>query len=66
MNGLEIIIDTKKYIYLKSIVYNGKAYVAYCDDKNTYINEYYKKDGNFVFNNIDTYTFNIVKDKLKL
>ncbi len=66
MDLFNIIIDNKKYNYIDSISLKNKNYVAFTDDENIYVSEYFLIAGDIVFKNVDDATYDMVIKELNL
>lgn len=62
----DIIIDNKKYEYVTQIEYNHKKYVAYQDNENVYISEYYFDNDNLILLGVDDNLVEILQKEMKL
>lgn len=66
MKELEIVVDGKKYQYLKSVVYEGKTYVAFTDEETVFINEYTLTNNKINLNEVEDSIFEKVKKEMGL
>ena len=62
----DIRIDDKVYRFIDSINLDGKNYIAYEDDENTYISEYEIEDHEVQFTPISDEELNKVKEAMGL
>lgn len=66
MKIFDIRIDDKNYKFVDSINLNGKNYIAYEDDENTYISEYEIEDDEVKFTPVSDEELNTVKEAMGL
>ena len=66
MKIFDIRIDDKNYKFVDSINLNGKNYIAYEDDENTYISEYEIEDDEVKFTTVSDKELNTVKEAMGL
>ncbi|MBR6073074.1 MAG: DUF1292 domain-containing protein [Bacilli bacterium] len=66
MKIFDIRIDDKNYKFVDSINLNGKNYIAYEDDENTYISEYEIEDDEVKFTPVSDKELNTVKEAMGL
>ncbi len=63
---LKITIGEKQFEYMDSILYEGKTYVAFCDEECITICEYVIEDSNVKIIPIDDVLFSKVKGAMQL
>lgn len=67
MKIFEININNKSYTFINCIKLNKKDYIAYRDEEyNVYISEIKFNNNEFVINNIDNETYDLVKGAMEL
>lgn len=61
-----LVINNIKYEYIKHINFDHKQYVAYADEKNIYISEYYFDHGNLILLSVSDALLAIISKEMNL